>query len=171
MGLDIVVYEKVQAVPFKHEYGEACYEADHIHVSSDQAFPRSLRGLELGQCYMSLGNRYSFRAGSYSGYGSFRGHLCEAALGQDPETLWSNPQLYQDEPFFELLNFYDNEGCIGPEACADLAQDFEGFRHIVVPKLKAPDEEDGTYNYYVSSYEEWAKAFKLTAGTGLVYFC
>jgi hypothetical protein len=163
MGLDIVVYETVQLCPLVHEYQEACWGAGHIHVY-EQGFPQSSRGLILGRCYLSMGDDYSFRAGSYSGYGEFRRQLCLAANQVEPEQMWANPDLFKDQPFFELINFYDNEGSIGPEACADLAMDFVDHRDTVLPVL----DEIG---WFGTSYKEWEKAFTTTAGSGLVYFC
>ena len=65
-------------------------------------------------------------------------------------------------PFYELLNFADNEGTIGPEAAADLARDFAEHRERVRPELD---------DYFARTYDHFEEAFKLAAGTGLVMFC
>lgn len=170
MGLDIVVYERIQLVPWQHEYGDECHEMDHVRIWKDQGFPRSARGLELGRCYLSLGDSYSFRAGSYSGYNTWREQLCRSALNVDPQEVWSNEEQYQDKPFFELIHFSDCEGSIGPAACADLHQDFLTWGEAIRQDFEKLDAESG-WGYYVGGLDEWAKAFATTAGTGLVYFC
>ena len=56
------------------------------------------------------------RSWSYHGYNAFRRALCRAALGVDPETVWDDRDAWAGHPFVLLIDFADNEGCIGPEA-------------------------------------------------------
>jgi hypothetical protein len=53
------------------------------------------------------------------------------------------------------------EGSIGPEACADLAEDFRVMRDEILT-----DGEE----WFVELYDIWASAFALAANTGLVEF-
>lgn len=177
MGLDIAAYETATLTP-EHEYdSEACYEGNHVEAFVYSGFERSMRGLEGGvsgksgwerpsRCYVVSGASLDFRAGSYSGYGQFRRALSTAALGVEPEAVWADPDAYADLPFFELVNFADNEGTIGPEAAADLAGDFAEHRERVCPALG--DGPNG--DYYREKYDEWAAAFALAADSGLVEF-
>ncbi len=141
MGLDCTAYEKVTLVEEEHEMGEDaegnwCNESieyggkGHVRAYvASPAFAQSFRGLEENRCYLvdEDAEVFGFRAGSYSGHGAFRDALSETALGVDPPTVWGNPDAYKDEPFFELINFSDCEGSIGPEARFDGFQGSESF--------------------------------------------
>lgn len=163
MGLDISVYTKVELTP-EHPLMEACYEADPYHIyTGKDTFPQSHRGLVPNRCYASLGESWGFHGGSYSGYNRFREVLCQAAYGLaiDPHYVWGNLDAFRDKPFFELIDFSDCEGCIGPEACIDLAKDFDDWP--AVGTFMA--EQDWGYHY-----GEWNRAFHEAAGSGLVDF-
>jgi hypothetical protein len=179
IGLDITAFENATLVDDEHEQGEDadgnwCNEDPEYggkgHVRAYMAAPsfsQSFRGLEEGRCYLTEGETFGFRAGSYSGHGAFRDALSEVALGVTPDIVWGDPDAYKEEPFFELINFSDCEGTIGPEACADLARDFqEGLALGVRARL----ESYGYDGYLAEKYDEWQKAFELAADTGLVDF-
>jgi len=92
-------------------------------------------------------------------------HCASPRSTSKPQAVWENPDRYVDAPFYELIHFADNEGTIGGEAAADLARDFIDLGEKVVPRLMVAGGD-----YWRGKYEAWAKAFKLAAGTGLVYF-
>lgn len=168
MGLDICVYEKAKLADPQPE-GDAGWDDPNLVLAFVyDSFPRSLRGLEADKWYEVDGDIRSFRAGSYSGYGEFRDALCMAALGVPPQALWDDPAGYIERPFYELIHFADNEGTIGPEACADLARDFAEQREVVLPKW---DPEDDIQAWFPEKYDIWQDAFELAADTGLVQFC
>jgi hypothetical protein len=167
MGLDITAYEIIQPTKTPRlpdgelDYDEM-YERGIVEaylVNSE--FSQSFRGLELGQCYQTSGQTYSFRAGSYSGYNHFRAAVSVAVLGVDPHTVWDHREAYRNKPFFELINFSDCEGTIGPEACADLKRDFDEHSEDVLSKLD---------DWYQNTYKEFQLAFDIAADTGLVNF-
>lgn len=162
MGLDIVAHSKIEPVTDLPEDEDDRYEAGFIRAYVLTGFDQSLRGLEDGQWYRSTGDTLHFCAGSYSGYNHFREALSRAVYDVDPATVWANPDAYRDRPFFELINFADNEGTIGPEAAADLAADFDEWADTVHERL----DDD----YYRAKYDEWRAAFHLAAGSGLVNF-
>ena len=177
MGLDITAYEKVTLVEDEHKQGEDangnwCQESPEYggkgHVRAylgSPSFAQSFRGLEEGRCYLPEGESFEFRAGSYSGHGAFRDALSKIALGVPPGVTWQYPERYRDEPFFELINFSDCEGAIGPEACTDLARDFqEGHSKV---RAQLTNSFDG---YFAELYDTWQEAFELAAGDGLVDF-
>lgn len=168
MGLDITVYEI--ATPTDHlveltEHGiptEWCDDDDHYVAFTYKAFDHSLGGLEAGRCYTSGGEVTYFRAGSYGGYGHWRSDLCRSMLGIEAETLWGDVDSYMDQPFYELINFADNEGCIGPKVAKKLSVDFLGG----LAKYKESHDEE----YYLELYDKWCDAFMLAADTGLIIF-
>lgn len=156
MGLDITAYEAVELLP-PHPHTEDCSDAGHILAFvTAPSFNQSLRGLEEHRCYRSVGETYSFRAGSYSGYNRWREYLRQLVWGVSIDDFWViGPDHYRHREFFELIYFSDCEGTIGSEACADLAADFH--RHTIhIPSS--------------NQYADWKKAFDLASKNGCVRF-
>jgi hypothetical protein len=89
-------------------------------------------------------------------------------LGVSADVVWADLNTYATQPFFELVNFADNQGNIGAVAVADLAADFRGLRAKVISQpLDDPDEEA----WFGACYDNFARAFDLAAGgNGLVVF-
>ncbi len=164
MGLDVIAFE--HATPVRGHLDQT--DCDEHYVADADGFPQSFRGLEDGRCYEFSGRDFGFRAGSYSGYNEWRDRLAERALGVSAETVWADERSYATRPFFELVNFADNEGSIGPEAAADLAADFRDLRADVASRpLDDPDQETS----FMAKYDNFAHAFELVArGNGLVAF-
>jgi hypothetical protein len=106
---------------------------------------------------------YDFRAGSYSSYGQFRRELSETFLNSPPEKVWSNPKSYEGQPFYELVDFSDCEGVIGPEVCAKLHKDFVDGRKKFVEEVHS--------NWSVERYDSWTKALELAKEDGVIIFC
>lgn len=172
MGLDITVHTKVEqdVAPLLDEYGDIDYDAAYSAGKvkawvCHEAFAASYDGLPgdpvEGAWVTSTGPSWSFRAGSYSGYNAWRSALARAAWGVEPQAAWADPDAYRDRPFYLLINFADNEGCIGPQACAVLAEQFDSERDRIVPLL---DE------WEAKLYETWSEAFHNAAGSGMVEF-
>lgn len=166
MGLDITAWEKA-VITEPHERTDDCYEADHVLAYVIGDFERSLRGLEPNRCYEVSGTRFHFLAGSYGGYGYFRQLLCGAALGVEPGAVWADPDAFIDLPFYELINFADNEGTIGPDAAADLLADFDEHGEKVKASIAAASPPE---TYYADKVDAWHEAFRIAAGHGLVNF-
>lgn len=70
---------------------------------------------------------HGFRAGSYSSYNYVREKLSELALGVQPREVWENPSAYEGKPLYELVNFSDCEGFIGPKTSAKLLTDLNAL--------------------------------------------
>jgi len=177
MGLDITAISKMQHVGEYRTHdapdGDGCEEDDNHWVAFAYAsFPRSMRGLTGvekvgivgdgfigGDCYAETADSksHNFRAGSYSGYGRFREALAEL-MGHTPSDYWND--VDEDEPFYELINFADNEGTIGPEAAADLLEDFRKHRDLFIEGW--PD--------FTEVYDDWIIAFELASDAGIVSF-
>jgi hypothetical protein len=190
MGLDITAYSKLRAVgrhvknPALNE-GEPggmddwCYYEDHVQAFAYDCFPKSFAGIPVlsaevigtlsfrrGGCYAITDETrtHSFRAGSYSGYNHWRADLARQFNPQPQvpgERYPGEPD--PDGPFYELIWFADNEGCIGELAAAELLADFRAHADRYDPK----DDIDG---WYRSKYDDWTRAFELAAAGGLVRF-
>ena len=167
MGLDIVAFEHASPViPCDQDLEE---DDEHVVAWVDEDMARSLRGLQMGRCYETSGNVIEFRAGSYSGYNKWRDELARRALDLPAATVWEDPSRFVEAPFFELINFSDCEGTIGPDAAADLATDFCALRaRIAAQPLANPQEE----TWFMDVHDQFQEAFELAAsGGGLVLFC
>ena len=70
-------------------------------------------------------------------------------------------------PFFELINFSDCEGTLGPVVVAKLAQDFAAFQAAV--DLLPPEAHVGSYRF-ASQYANWRRALDLAAQDGAIKF-
>lgn len=139
------------------------YYDDHIQAYAYSEFADSFRGIPIigttvlsgdefieGGCYEETAQTetHTFRAGSYYGYNKWRADL----------RAQFNPDLDPEGPFFELLHFADNEGCIGPDAARSLLADFE--RHA--REYRSPFEGGR------EQYEDWTLAARLAACGGLI---
>lgn len=174
MGLDITAFEHVALVEEQHERededGNVCYERveyggqGHISVYNEKSFPHSLGSILNDRCYTATGEQFRFHAGSYSGYNIWREELSKHALGVSPGRVWNDPGAWADRPFYELINFSDCEGVIGPEVSARLAQDFRDHRD----DIRAALESAGAW--MAVKYDEWQRAFELASVDGLVDF-
>lgn len=161
MGLHATAYEHATLLD-PHERGEACWESGHVLAHAYRAFERSTTGLVMGRCY-EVGGATLDIDHSYGGYGDWRRALCRAALGVKAKRVWADPDLHRDRPFFELIHFADNEGTIGPVACAALAADFAEQAERVRPLLALRGD-------FADDYDQWGRMFVLAADTGLVTF-
>lgn len=109
-----------------------------------------------------------FRAGSYGGYGIFRGMIADLAMGVNTyhdRSIFNDINAYRDEPFWEFVNFSDCEGVMGPQCCENLYLDFTTYRDDWVAKVNAAD-----FNWYVDLYDQWTQAFNLGRQDGIVSF-
>jgi hypothetical protein len=106
---------------------------------------------------------YDFSAGSYSSYSDFRKEISETFLNSTPARVWSSPQSYQGQPFYELVDFSDCEGVIGTEVCAKLHKDF------VEGREKFKSEVDSSWS--MGRYDNWTKALEIAKDDGIIVFC
>ena len=170
MGLDITAYSKLTAVGKHVADGQWCEEDGHVTALAYDCFPASFRGIPVlgtstyggsafidGGCYAETSGTETlgFRAGSYGGYGQWRDNL----------RLQFNPNTDPDLPFYELIWFADNEGCIGPDAAADLLADFRAHADVYAPPRPEPWPD-----YYTDKYLNWTRACELAAEAGLIQF-
>lgn len=167
MGLDITAYSNLKHVGEHTE--EWCEDEDHVSAYAYECFPQSYRGLPILRstasgdttlvhfgCFerMDSTQTHAFRAGSYLGYGAWRADLSRQF----------NPDTDPARPFFELIWFADNEGCIGQQAAADLLADFRDHAKRYAPDLP------GWAEIAVQKYQDWTDACELAANGGLIRF-
>jgi hypothetical protein len=170
MGLDITAYSKLEYLEtmeteawegkyrWPKERGESSLTIIAHHwepVYADRAAP-----IIEGGVYKVNGEAYNFRAGSYSGYNEWRGDLSQLMLGVSARTVWGREEEFKDKPFYELINFSDCEGIIGPVVARKLAADFAAHQ----------TKTDAYYDWWRRKYADWRKAFELAADGGLVEF-
>jgi hypothetical protein len=156
MGLDIIVLKN--AIPCEaNDAGESVHNANGFDRMDGR-----LEGRYTGE-------RFMFSAGSYGNYNQWRTWLSKTFLGVFPETVWENRARYQGKPFYELIDFGDNEGAIGPETSAKLAKDFETNRVAVDLMLdQYQDEIEMEWNH--GKFVEWQKAFEMASEDGFILF-
>jgi hypothetical protein len=168
MGLDIDAYSHLTALgPCPCPDSEDHYE-NHMDAYAYECFSASFLGLPVlrietsaiwgdktqflqGGCYATTDQSkvMRFPAGSYGGYNLWRARLQELY----------NPELLPDGPFYELIWFADNEGCIGPVAALNLLADFR--------------EHAGTYQRMenrLDPFHDFHRACELAADGGLIRF-
>lgn len=173
MGLDITAYSKLEYIEtmnteaWENKYwmhrNEMPYRTAHA-THWIPALAERAEGIVEDGVYKVNGERFDFRAGSYSGYNDWREWLSVTMLGVTPRTIWQNAAKYQGFPFYELINFSDAEGIIGPVVAAKLATDF------AVHQKKAEKEGRADDGWYARKYAEWRKAFELASDGGMVEF-
>ena len=170
MGLDICYYgglHKLSSQPTDQAAIERLLDRrDVVHIYSNESFPGRAEPLEQGAFYTFDFEGEGFRAGSYSGYGNWRRQLAKLAGYQSPEAVWDSISITSG-PFYELINFSDCEGTIGPAVSAKLAADFAEFQSAAD---KSVDDGDWDPKYFVSLYNNWRKAFETAADNGAVCF-
>lgn len=167
MGLDVFYYAQIVPVPSEEvpldEYGEPTddYRAFFRHPDFGDA---PYEGLVEGQVYRTIKAGH-FRAGSYSGYGDWRNWLARVAgypvaflvrheRRQYVQSAWDATS----GPFWELLNFSDCEGTLGPVVSRKLAKDFADFQ--------ARADALAQNEWYREQYECWRAAFEVAAEHG-----
>lgn len=173
MGLDISAWSKA-------ERAEACPACGHLTGAHDlrvgtdpSSFPERAApfapgdGLVVGDCeaHMRFG---------YSGWGFFRSLLCEAANGEpadhDHQAFWQREER-ADAVLWDLINFTDCDGILGPVACErihrELLETREKFLAVLArPREVRSDWTDGA----VGRYDELTALFAVAAHGGVVRF-
>ena len=149
MGLDITAYRQLTLAP-DAEIDDGYPVDDGVWLPgvsmewSEEHWPGRGEGLVATMPYR-FAERLDFRAGSYGGYNQWREWL---------DSIRSEPNS-----FYELIDFADNEGVIGPIVSAKLAKDFTAHLEIV-PKDR----------WYREKYLLWHKAFLMASDGGAVDF-
>ena len=105
----------------------------------------------------------SFRAGSYTGFGTWREALA-STVGINLHYIrgyGGDGELDYDAPFVELLNHSDCEDELTPDQCRRLLEDFEEYAENFREHV-----DDKNREYYVAKYILWHEAVKHSAENG-----
>jgi hypothetical protein len=151
MGLSVTVYENVQITDSE--------DFDFCAYVIDDSWKCKIENLKYGAKYTGYAiNNFSY---SYRAHGFFRAYLLKIAGREDlikPDGRVDYEKLYSEKsdniPFFDLIDFADNEGCLDWDFAKKILKDFESYAG------KRIHEED-VYMYNV--YSRWHKAFKLAS--------
>lgn len=177
MGLDITAYQNIRFIdcvfdasgePIDPGTRKPIDEARRVNVNRD--FVARADGLQEDAWFVPE-KAYGFHAGSYGGYNQWREELAKLseypAVETDSELrrgkIRHDAGAWKAEsgPFWELINFSDCEGCIGPKTSAKLAKDFADYQQ------RADSHSDERFR---DRYNEWRGAFEMAAINGLVDF-
>jgi hypothetical protein len=176
MGLDITAYRQISKMTgVRYEDGEVLDEATGEYADCDlvafvnKSFPGRNDNVEDGQAYRSE-ERFGFRAGAYSSYNRWRDELARISgwplgsyhqYGKDWDSYAASAWEATSGPFWEMINFSDCEGVIGPETSKKLAADFAAFDAAAktVPEPR-----------FYEVYSEFRKAFEMASDDGAVRF-
>lgn len=158
MGLDIACYSKVSLYKEADDAEDDLYMT-HAYVYLNPDFPGREDGLVQG--WYTYEDSLHFQAGSYSGYNIWRDQLSCLALGVTPEVVWKNTDRYRGQRCFELINFSDCEGSIGPKTSEKI------YRDLIQVRAFHDGLEDP---HFVALLDEWLRGMALAADNGLCNF-
>lgn len=155
MGLDVRVYSNLKR--------EKENNSDFKAYVLEKDWEYKIKNLEKNKYYSGdvvfRGISYS-----YSSHNRFREKLVNLInrtdlLNSEGKIIWDN--MPNNIPFYDLINFADNEGCLDWEVSETIYSDFKKFNR----KAK---KEMNEYDY--SSYQEWLETFKISKNKGVVVF-
>lgn len=164
MGLEITAYRgltKIENPEMEDGQPKHC-DAEVIFWPNYPEFPGRSEGVNTDRTVYGFAEKFGFCAGSYSGYNSWRDVLARFAGYIGAREAWDG----RVGPFWELINFANNEGTIGPVVSAKLARDFADFQERA-DAFTAPDDWG---NYWHQKYNAWRKAFDMASDNGAVKF-
>jgi hypothetical protein len=162
MGLDIVAFEKAKLLSenFEATPEEIDFEGEVFRIKINSHF-KSHDHLVSG-IYAPGGGVIEFSGGSYGTYNGFRYDLCMLAHNVDPQRVWNSKEIFEGGDFFELINFSDCDGAIGPTTARKLFYDFKKHREAYHLENNEWDNE---------RYDDWMKAMELASNDGVLIFC
>lgn len=159
MGLDITVYKNIQLTN-----GD---EFDFEVYVIDDKWRYKVKNLEYNGCY--TGKVSNARVGyPYSSHNRFR-EILIAVIGRNDLLLqnsridWVLIENETEMPFYELINFADNEGCLDWEISEKLYHQFVEWKDRAF-RLFGYDE------YSKDKYLDWLEVFKAAKNKGVVVF-
>lgn len=191
MGLDITAISEMEVIKAPEGielYSDEYYDWEESvggniwNVWNSEHFNPQNQGLpEDGDLVQAKGDVFGFRAGSYSGYGQWRDDLARAAGNKEgAQGVWNtiDDEGFKNKPFQELINFYDNDGIIGPVASQKLYEDFVNYESKIDEVIDwwylkmNPEKEYNTEDvqWFKSLYNDWKHAFDIARKNGMVIF-
>lgn len=158
MGLDVSVYQNIKKVELENDDSEEFYENQDFRafVICDE-WKYKVKNLVYDSYYTGdvVGPDFGY---PYSAHMHFRNQL--ASITGDMN--WTN-EVDETKPYFELLYFADNEGCLDWEISEKLYNEFVDNRELAMSKL-------GYDEAFVRRYDIWTEIFKLGKDKGVVVF-
>ena len=153
MGVSITAYKNIKFL---------AKEIDWDNIGKDEiglykvGFDRS-DGFSEGT--YSFTDEFTIMSKSYGGYNIWRNNLCGAVHSFQAQYLWDHREFegFQALAFYELIDFSDCEGFLGPYTCSKLLADFKGYEEDL--KISEVDYVD-----------EWIIGLEMVAGNGVVKF-
>lgn len=162
MGLELIAVNKIKKIAnFSDNWNDLIDDDEKkiIRVKVNNSF-LSHDYLESG-IYIYEGDEMDISCGSYSTYSYFRNTLSNIAHGVNSNIIWNNHEKYKGEAFYELINFSDCEGVIGPISSAKLLSDFKKYKEDF---FKISNEWDCEH------YEDWIKMLEIASNDGMLIF-
>jgi hypothetical protein len=156
MGLLVKVYQNIKEASDKEDY---CFDAYVISEEWNYKIKNlKNRGLYDGDCV--------FKGISYpcTSHNRFREQLVKLIdrmdlIKPDGTIDWDN--LKPDMPFYDFIDFADNEGCLDFEVSEKIYQSFKEW------EVKAQFLLTG---WVLDKYNEWLQAFDLSRQNGVMVF-
>jgi hypothetical protein len=182
MGLDISygkLGNKIEVDDNIERWSEEFYKkygGDIVWLNNWDGFHQ---GDDLDGEYYEIEFLGGFRAGSYSGYGWFRDTLMELAGLAMSNNKELDEKYGGGTPFYDLVEFSDCEGFIGPFTSAKLAEEFKDFEDEIVEKTirmvkyglrPEVNYEQSDLDYFKMKYLDWKEAFEKVSNIGVVLF-
>ena len=156
MGLDVRTYGNIKLAENEED-------ADFTAYVIYEDWKHKIKNLQDGKAY---NGDVVFRGASYpySAHNRFRENLVKLVGRED--LLDSGGKIKWDElpseiPFYDLIDFADNEGCLDWEVSNTIYSDFVKYNE----KAKLEMNE---YDY--SKYKTWLETFKFAKNNGVVVF-
>jgi len=158
MGLSVKVYVNIKPSEFEED-------ADFVAYVMQHDWKHRIKNLEYDKGYngdVLVGKGVNY---GYSSHNRFRESLMKVMgradlLDGEGKIKWS--PLPKDLPFYDLIWFADNEGCLDWEISETIHADFVLFD-------KAAKKILSDYEYNI--YKTWMETFAAAKANGVVVFC
>jgi len=154
MGLDVIVYKNVKKVKSDEDFDFAAYVIG-------SAWDHKIKNLETDALYKGEESDKSINY-PYSVHNRFREHLLKLQdknylLKEDGTIDWYKLDKEPNIPFYEFIDFADNEGCIDWETNEIIYNNFKENESRAVKYAKKHAEEEP---YFIERYKSWLNIFK-----------
>lgn len=168
MGLALIGYSKVIDLGEENELDDSSeitgtYEKPIIYISPNTPFfEQWLGSIKPKHNYKVTGDSHRYDS-SYTSYGNFKNLLALFTTNRTYFEMCDDLTAFKDTPFYEIFDFGDNEGFIGPEVSAELNTDFKQWRDGFKKFIK----EDF---YLLEKYDDLLHVYEKGADNGIVSF-
>lgn len=162
MGVDITAYSDLKKINADYNDAGDIVDAntgeildDAVYLYANEHFLDRAKDIEEGfYTYADSDTRLHL---SYGAYNLWREKLSKMAGYPTIEDAWNA----DNGAFWELINFADNEGLIGTQACIKLAKDFSDYENIANSSI------DVSFKDYYFCLKE---AFEMASNNGAIVF-